>query len=84
MRDRGTGKSQTPQGKNPVTALKQEGSQTACSPAKQRSGTPGTQWVVIPTYMGRCSIMSPGPLTPAEVTAPTAPSGEVCDYQSCR
>jgi hypothetical protein len=28
--------------------------------------------------------MSPGPLAPIEVTAPTAPTGEVCDYQSRR
>ena len=26
--------------------------------------------------------MSPGPLAPVEVTAPTAPTGEVCGYQS--
>jgi hypothetical protein len=32
----------------------------------------------------RCSIMSPGPLAPVKVTASTAPTGEVCDYQSRR
>ena len=40
----------------------------------------GTQWVVISTYVGqKVFIMSPGPLAPVEVTAPTAPAGEVCN-----
>ena len=38
----------------------------------------GTRWD------RRCLIMSPGPLAPVEVTAPTAPAGEVCYYQSRR
>jgi hypothetical protein len=28
--------------------------------------------------------MSPGPLDPVEVTTPTAPTGEMCDYQLSR
>ena len=50
--------------------------QTVWSPVELRSDPPPSpriRWVVIPTYMGH-SLMSPGPLAPVEVTAPTAPT----------
>jgi hypothetical protein len=59
--------------------------QTASSPIQHRSWTPvgPCGWWFSPTWdYRRCLIMFPGPLAPVKVTAPTAPTGVVCDYQT--
>ena len=49
--------------------------QTVWSPVELRCGTPGPGRDNSPTWGGRRSLMSPGPLTPVEVTAPTGEGG---------
>ena len=54
--------------------------QTAWFSAEARSGTLGEPdgWYFPPTCDSKHSTMSPGLLVPAEVTAPTDPTGEAC------